>query len=337
MNQKTLPIQIYETPEGEVQLKIFFDPEKETIWMNLNQIAHLFDRDKSVISRHLKNIFKTGELDEKVVVAFFATTTQHGFASGKTQTKMVKYYNLDVILSVGYRVNSKRATRFRQRATKVLKQYLIKGYVINQQRLNQQRLQELENVISIIKKTISLDDLSKDELKWILEIITKYTQTWVALAKYDEWEIKGEGKTTQLQFKLETQNALQAIKKLKESLIKQWQAWEGFWQLRDKAWLENIFANIYQTFGWKEVYPTIEQKAANLLYMIIKNHPFVDGNKRIGAFLFILFLQKNNILHDDTGQIKINDRALTAITLLIAISDPQDKDKMVNLVIELIK
>ena len=337
MSQKTLPIQIYETPEGEVQLKVFFDPEKETIWMSQRDMATLFGVDRSVVTKHIRNIFKDWEIDEKVVSAKFAHTTRHGFMSEKTQVKEVKYYNLDMILAIWYRVNSARAIKFRQRATKVLKQYLIKGYVINQQRLNQQRLQELENVISIIKKTISLDDLSKDELKWILEIITKYTQTWVALAKYDEWEIKGEGKTTQLQFKLETQNALQAIKKLKESLIKQWQAWEGFWQLRDKAWLENIFANIYQTFGWKEVYPTIEQKAANLLYMIVKNHPFVDGNKRIGAFLFILFLQKNNILHDDTGQIKINDRALTAITLLIAISDPQDKDKMVNLVIELIK
>ncbi len=332
--QQNLPIQIYETPEGEVQLKVLFDPEKETIWMNLNQIAYLFGRDKSVISRHLKNIFKSGELDPNQTVANFATVQ-------KEWTKLVKrdieYYNLDVILSVGYRVNSKRATRFRQRATKVLKQYLIKGYAINQQRLNQKKLQELENMINFIKRTISFKDLSKDELQGILEIITKYTQTWITLAKYDEWQISGEGKTKQLQFKLEAENALKAIEKLKESLMKQWQAWEGFGQLRDEAWLENIFANIYQTFGGQEVYPTIEEKAANLLYMIVKNHPFVDGNKRIWAFLFVLFLDKNGILYDENWEIKINHRALTAITLLIAQSNPKEKDMMINLVVELIK
>jgi len=194
MTQQNLPIQIYETPEGEVQLKIFFDPEKETIWMNQKDMALLFGVDRSVITKHIRNIFKDGEIDEKEVSAFFAHTTKHSFLTGKMQTKKVKYYNLDMILAVWYRVNSKRAIKFRQRATKVLKEYLIKWYVINQQRLNQKRLEELEKTINFIKKTLSFKDLTKEELEGILEIITKYTQTWIILAKYDEWKISWEWK-----------------------------------------------------------------------------------------------------------------------------------------------
>ncbi|MDD3302988.1 MAG: virulence protein RhuM/Fic/DOC family protein [Candidatus Gracilibacteria bacterium] len=324
-------IQIFQGKSGEIQFT--GDLQKQTIWGNLNQIADLFGKDKSNISRHIKNIYKTGELSQEQTVAFFATVQKEG---DKLVERNIEYFNLDMILSIGYRVNSSQATKFRIWANNILKEYLIKGYTINQNRLQEKGLKELENTMNLIKKSLKSGDLSKDEALGLLDIITNYTNSWLLLQNYDEDKLDKHGKTKKLNYKLESKEAFESILKLKQNLIDKKEASQLFAQLRDTGGLESIFGNLYQTFGGKELYETTEEKAANLLYFVVKDHPFSDGNKRSGAFLFILFLAKNNILFDKTGNKKINDRALVAITLLIAESNPKDKDLMTKLLINLI-
>lgn len=325
---KKTEIQIFQWLNWEIEFK--GDYSNNTIWANLNQISDLFWKDKSTISRHIKNIFKTWELSEKQVVAFFATTASDG------KTYQVEFYNLDMIISVWYRVNSKQATSFRIWSTSILKDYLIKWYSINNKRLETKWLKELEYTLSLFKNTLKSWDLSKDEALGLLDIITNYTSTWALLQNYDEENLLSEWKTKEINYKLEAEESTESLSELKNDLINKWQATELFAHPREKDYLKWIFWSIYQTFWWEDLYSSIEEKAANLLYFVVKDHPFTDWNKRSGAFLFILFLSKNHILFDQEWNKKINDRALVAITLLIAESNPKDKEIMVKLLVNLI-
>ncbi len=315
-------IEIYQTPNGEIAFR--GDLEHETIWANLNQIATLFNRDKSVISRHIKNIFKSGELDKDSVVAKIATTAKDG------KTYQVDYYNLDMILSIGYRVDSKEATIFRKWSTSILKQYLIDGYAINKHRLSQTK-----TILENLKETIEF--LSTKQIgheKELLNLLKNYSKTLSLLEGYDKNSIDDfEGyRSDKVLTYSETKEVLQ---KLKSNLIAKDEATELFANEKD-AQLDGIIGNLYQTFSCVELYPSVEDKASHLLYFIIKDHPFSDGNKRSASFMFIYFLNKCDYLYKKSGEKKINDNALTALTLLIASSNPNEKEILIKLIKHLI-
>ncbi|MEI6238714.1 MAG: virulence protein RhuM/Fic/DOC family protein [bacterium] len=321
---------IYGGQRGRVELKA--DISKETIWANLDQIAMLFGRDKSVISKHLKNIFNEAELDRNSVVAKNATTAIDG------KRYLVEYYNLDAIIFVGYRVNSKQATIFRQWATKTLKEYLIKGIVINSERIKRlpdKILSDLNSKIEFIQRTVKNRELNKSEADSLLSVIHDYAHSWTYLKEYDEGELalkKGKGKEKK---RFDYEFLLPAILELKNNLFSKKEASDLFGSERDQSF-KGILRTIYQTFDSKELYSSLEEKAAHLLYFIIKDHPFSDGNKRIGSFAFILFLHHNLILMRANGERKINDNTLVALALLIAESDPKEKEMMVALVTNLL-
>jgi death-on-curing family protein len=315
-------IVIYQTPDNQTQIQVQF--EKETVWLTLNQISDLFGRDKSVVSRHLNNIFKEQELDKSSVVAKNATTATDG------KTYQVEYYNLDVIISVGYRVNSKQGTRFRIWATQRLKDYLVKGFAINQKRLD-----ELHQTIQLITQNRESEELQLSEAKGLLNVIENYTKSFVLLNQFDSSDLQLNKLSENITYEIDYHEALQAIQILKEKLIGKNEATALFGNQKDKTF-EGILRSIVQTFDGQYLYPTIEEQAAHLLYFIIKNHPFSDGNKRIGAFMFVWFLEKNKHLIKTSGEIKINDNALTALALLVAQSNPNDKDLMTRLVCNLI-
>lgn len=316
-------IELYKTNDGETEIEVRFD--KETVWLTLSQLADLFDRDKSVISRHLKNIFSTQELVKNSVVAKNATTASDG------KTYQVDYYNLDVIISVGYRVNSKQGTQFRIWATKRLKEYLIQGYSVNHK-----RLEELGRILHIIENTNQKEPEGQiDETKGLLNILMKYAKSFVLLNKYDNNSLDLASLKNHITYEIEYKKAKSAIERLKRELIKQKEASPLFGNQKDQSFA-GILKSITQTFDGKYLYPTIEEQAANLLYFIIKSHPFSDGNKRIGAFLFVWFLEKNTHLLKPSGEHKINDNALAALALLVAQSDPNDKELMIKLICNLI-
>ena len=321
-------IVIYEDANGETNLDVSL--ENDTLWLSQKQLEVLFDRDKSVISRHIKNIFKDEELDKNSVVAKNATTATDG------KIYQVEYYNLDMIISLGYRVNSKRATSFRVWATKILKDYIINGYSINNKRLQQKGLKELNETISLLKDTISNAQIELNEAKGLLDVILNYSRTWTLLQGYDEDSLKIDFVSKEAKFILDSDEAKNYIAQLKDELIKKGEATELFG--REKAGeFEGILRNIYQTFGGVDLLESVEEKAANLLYYIIKGHPFNDGNKRIGAFMFILFLSKNNMLYKSNGELKINDNALVALSLMTAKSDPKQKDTIINLIVNILQ
>ena len=321
-------IVIYEDANGEIKLDVSL--ENDTLWLSQKQLEVLFDRDKSVISRHIKNIFKDEELDKNSVVAKNATTATDG------KIYQVEYYNLDMIISLGYRVNSKRATSFRVWATKILKDYIINGYSINNKRLQQKGLKELNETISLLKNTISNAQIELNEAKGLLDVILNYSRTWTLLQGYDEDTLKINFVSKEAKFILDSDEAKNYIAQLKDELIKKGEATELFG--REKAGeFEGILRNIYQTFGGVDLLESVEEKAANLLYYIIKGHPFNDGNKRIGAFMFILFLSKNNMLYKSNGELKINDNALVALSLMTAKSDQKQKDTIINLIVNILQ
>ena len=308
----------------EVQLK------EETLWLNLNQIAMLFEKDKSVISRHIKNIFKSGELEQDSTVAKFATVQIEGKRKVK---RIIEYFNLDVIIAVGYRVNSKKATQFRIWATNVLKNYLVKGYALNEKRLTEKKLAELENTIKFIKENINTPSLTAKEAKGLIELIERYALVWKWIEEYDTGKIKATTRKKQGR-KIEYNEAKAAITELKKYLIQRDEASDIFGKERDRGLFESALNTIYQSFGGKELYPSFEEKAANLLYLIIKNHPFVDGNKRIGALLFLKFLYEN-ISKEELFN-KFNSNTLTALCYLVAASPANQKEQLINLIINFI-
>ncbi|WP_124642776.1 virulence protein RhuM/Fic/DOC family protein [Amniculibacterium aquaticum] len=317
-------IELYKSSNGETQIEVRF--ENETVWLSLNQIAELFGRDKSVISRHLKNIYKDSELDYNSTVAKNATVHTEG---KRNITREIDYYNLDAIISVGYRVNSKQGTQFRIWATNRLKEYLVKGYSINLK-----RLQELNQIVQIIAQSENNTN-QISETKGLLNILTKYAKSFILLNQFDSNAIELKNLDENITYEIDYKEAIISINELKNQLIEQKEATELFGNQKDQSF-EGILKSVTQTFDGNYLYPTIEEQAANLLYFIIKNHPFSDGNKRIGAFIFVWFLEKNKHLLKNNGENKINDNALIALALLVAQSNPNEKELMIKLICNLI-
>ena len=311
---------IYKTAKNEVALKVRF--ENETVWLTQAQIAVLFGTKRPAITKHLNNIFKSGELKKNSVCSIL----EHTAADGKIYK--TAFYNLDIIISVGYRVNSQRATQFRIWATQILKQYLIKGYVINEKRLLEARekFQELQSAIGFLRETSKKELLIGQEGE-ILSLLSDYAKTLTLLNEYDNGELK-DAKGRKTKFILTYENCSRVIGELRKGLTAKKEAGDLFGQERGGSF-EGIITGLYQTFGGKELYPTIEDKASHILYLIIKDHPFSDGNKRSGAFLFVYFLDKSDYLCRASGERKINDNALTALALLVAESNPKEKERMI--------
>jgi len=313
---------IYEGDEARVEVRV----ERESVWLSLQQLAELFGRDKSVISRHLKAIFASGELERDSVVAKNATTA----ADGKTY--QVEYYNLDAIISVGYRVNSTRATRFRQWATRVLREHLTRGFSLDRARF-ERNAAELEAALQLVKKAAAGEALTADQGRGLVDVIARYTQTFLWLQRYDEGLLaEPQGSPGGVLPTLDEARA--AIARLKSDLMARGEASDLFGRERDDAFAA-ILGNLEQTVFGEPAYPTVETKAAHLLYFVIKNHPFADGNKRIGAFLFVDFLARNGRLVR-AGEPVINDVGLAALALLVAESDAKNKDVMIRLVMNML-
>lgn len=319
---------IYQSKGGKVSLDVKLS--KETVWLAQSQIASLFNTERSVITKHLRNIFGSKELDRDLVCAKIA----HTAADGKIYK--TQFYNLDAIISVGYRVNSKRATQFRIWATKALKDHILKGYTINQQRLaeSQDKFKELQNAIAFLQEKSQKKELKGQE-KEILSLLSNYAKTFSILEQYDKRILK-KPKGKKPEFILEYQDCVKIIFELNKELVTKKGA-GGLFGNEVNNKFESIAKNLYQTFGGKELYKTIEEKAAHLLYFVVKDHPFLDGNKRIGSFLFVYFLDKNKYLYREIGEKKINDNALAALAILIAESNPKEKEQMIALISQLLK
>ena len=319
-------IVLYQAEDGRQMIDVRL--ADETVWLTLTQMSEVFDRDKSVISRHLRNIFETGELAREATVAKNATVQDEG---GREVTRNIEWFNLDVIISIGYRVNSKRGTQFRIWATSVLKDHLVKGYTLNQRRLAEKGIHEVQQVLSLLTNTLENQNLVNDEDLSVLNIVNRYAKTWQLLLQYDEDKLPPPG-TKQITGEiLDLDGARKAITSLKKELMAKVEATDLFGNERSES-LAGIIGAIHQTFGGQDLYPSIEEKAANLLYFVIKDHPFSDGNKRIGSFLFLLFLQINGLL----GKKYFDNKALVALTLLTAASDPGQKDILIKLIVSLL-
>jgi prophage maintenance system killer protein/AraC-like DNA-binding protein len=321
MVKKQEKMVIYQAKNGAIELR--GDLSHETVWATQKQIADVFGVNVRTINEHLKNIFKTEELNEDSVIRKFRITA----ADGKTYD--TQHYNLDAIISVGYRVNSKTATEFRKWATKTLREHITKGYTINRKRIASnydEFMKSVEGIQSLLPEHVTFDP------KDVLELIKEFAGTWVSLDAYDKetLEIKGTSKKS---VRLTSKQLLEAIGTLRTELMQKGEATDIFAHERASGSIEGIVGNVMQSFGGTSVYPTVEEKAAHLLYFMVKNHPFTDGNKRSGAFAFVWFLRKTRV----KGAHNINPSALTALTLLIAESDPKKKDQMVALVTQMLR
>jgi prophage maintenance system killer protein len=323
-------IVLYRAKDGRAAVDVRL--EQETVWLNLNQIAALFDRDKSVISRHLRNIFATKELDRGSTVAFFATVQEEG---GHAVERRIECFNLDAILSVGYRVNSRRGTEFRIWATGVLKDHVLKGYTLNEKRLQAQvaRLSELQAAVDVMGRILGEKAVTGAEAEGLLRVITDYSLALRLLDQYDHQQLRLQGITEAAGFVLTCEAARAGIARMAETMGPM--AAGLFGSEKDKG-LESALGAVYQTFGGRDLYLSIEEKAAHLLYFVVKNHAFVDGNKRIGAFLFIWFLDANGLLYRKDGSKRLADNALVALTLLIAESKPVEKETICKVIVNLI-
>ena len=322
-------ILIYQTEDGEIRLDVKMDGN--TVWLTQVQMSELFGRERTVIGKHIKNIFIEKELDENVVCAKFAHTTPHGAIKGKSQTRELVFYNLDVIISVGYRVKSIRGTQFRIWANKILKDYLIKGYAINQ-KMKLERYQDLKDMVRILGNTLKAQEqLTSDQSRGLLAVVTDYVYALDTLDKYDYQQLLIENTTQGNRFHATYENAMEAIRSLKGRFGES----ELFAHEKDQSFQSSI-ATIYQTFDGLELYPSIEEKAAMLLYLVTKNHSFSDGNKRIAAMLFLWFMENNGILYRPNGEKRIADNTLVALTLMIAESRTEEKDVIVKVIVNLI-
>ena len=321
-------INIYKALDGKTEIQVTLD--HDTVWLSLMQLTHLFQRDKSVISRHINNVFKEKELDMEVTVAKFATVQLEG---DREVERSIEFYNLDVIISVGYRIKSQRGTQFRIWANSILKDYLIKGYSINEKRLLQEneQLRELQESIKILGNVLKHKSLSGDESMGLLKIISDYAYALDILDQYDYQSLEIKNTSGKEIYQVSYDEAMLQIRRIKEIYGNS----ELFGHEKDDSFKSSV-ATIYQTFSGHDLYASIEEKAANLLYFIIKNHSFSDGNKRIAAFLFLYFLEKNEILFDSYGNKRLADNALVALTLMIAVSKTEEKDTMIKIVVNLI-
>ena len=319
---------IYQTDDGQTQIDVRM--EDEMIWLTRQQIAVLFGRDYKTISKHINNALKE-ELADSVVVAKYATTTRHGAIPDKTQTRDTDYFNLEVITSVGYRVKSKRGVQFRQWANKVLKQYLIKGYAVNE-RLRHEQIGELRQLVNMLGRTLeNTSPLSTADTKALFEVVTDYTYALDTLDNYDYERLTIDRTTKEVPFHATYENAMAEIDRLREKFGGS----TLFGNEKDGSFKSSI-GQIYQTFGGQDLYPSVEEKASMLLYLVIKNHSFSDGNKRIAATLFLWFLNNNGVLYNPDRTKRIADNTLVALTLMIAESRTEEKDVMVKVVVNLI-
>ena len=326
MNESS--IQIYRLDNGATEIDVKLD--QDTIWLSQKQIAELFDKDSDTIGLHLKNIYSTGELKEFSTTEDYSVVQKEGTRNVR---RRIKHYNLDAIISVGYRVNSIRGTQFRIWANKILKEYLIQGYSINERALKRQneQLSELQKTIKILSSAIQSKELTSDESKGLLSIVSDYSYALDILDQYDYQTLtitKTSGKDI---YRITYAEAIDQINLVRKAYGNS----ELFGREKDKSFKSSI-STIYQTFDGKDLYPSIEEKAAHLLYFITKNHSFSDGNKRIAAFMFLYFLSKNGILYDSYGNKRIADNTLVALTLMIAVSKQEEMDVMIKVIVNLI-
>ncbi len=321
-------IKIYKTTEGKTSIEV--KVEKETVWLNQYQLEELFETNRTTINKHILNIYKSGELKEEPTCAKIAQVQKEG---KRTVKRNIKYYNLDVIIAVGYRVNSKRGTEFRIWANQIIKDYLLKGYAINQQKLEKQaeQLNELKETIKILGNALEYKELTSDESKGLLKVISDYSYALEILDQYDYQTLKIENTSGKEIYRLTYEETIKQIELVKKTYGNS----DLFGHEKDSSFKSST-ATIYQTFGGIDLYPSIEEKAANLLYFIVKNHSFSDGNKRIAAFIFLYFLEKNGLLFTEEGRKRIADNALVALTLMIAVSKPEEKDTMIKVIVNLI-
>jgi len=320
--EPTPDILLYQSADGHARLEVHL--QNETVWLTQAQMAELFGRERSVITKHLRTVFQTSELDEesnvqKMHIAF--------------SDKPVTYYNLDVIISVGYRVNSRQGTQFRQWATQVLRQYLVQGFVLNEKRLreNARQLTELKRLLRLQGELLENQELTPDQTTALLRVLSDYARALDVLDQYDHQRLRITATSPDTPFELTYEAALQAV----DGLRQQFGGSVLFGREKDESFQSSV-RTIYQSFDGVELYPSAEEKAAHLLYFVVKNHSFSDGNKRIAAFLFVWFMDKNHCLYKPDGSRRLADNALVALTLLIAESKPEDKDVMVKLVVNLI-
>lgn len=320
-------IVIYQTPKKEIELKVRL--KEETLWLDAHQMAQVFDVNRPAVVKHINNIYRTKELNKNSTCSILEQVAADG------KIRKMNLYNLDAIISVGYRVNSRRATQFRIWATKILKQHILHGYTINQQRLleTREKFRELQNAIAFLENKAEKKQLKGQE-KEILSLLAGYAKTLSLLEQYDKDKLKNP-KGKKAEFILGYQDCQRIITQIKEELITKKEAGDLF-GLENSDKFKGISGNIYQTFDQKELYPSLEEKAAHFLYFTIKDHPFTDGNKRIASFLFVYFLDKNNYLYKESGEKKINDNALTALSILIAVSDPKEKDILIKIITNLL-
>ena len=332
MDHKNKGLEIYKAIKGEVVFNV--DAENETIWATANQMSVLFDVTIRNIRDHLNKIYESGELDKNRTRKKNFLVRKEG---NRTVRREIDVYNLDAIISVGYRVNSRKATDFRIWATKVLKQYVVGGIAVNERRIKQlssEKLKNVESMMSVVRRLIARQELDAGEATGVLEVISKYAGSFQTLREYDDGfiDLSAMNKKSKKQVVLTPEMCESFIVELRENQ----NGGELFGKKRNDSFAGSL-SSIYQSYDGKDLYPTIAEKAANLLYFIIKDHPFYDGNKRIGALLFIVFLTMNNYHLTDKGETKISDRALTAMALLIAESNPEEKELIVNLTIKLLE
>ncbi len=319
---------IYKSPEGEAELDV--NLKDDTVWLSQKQMSGLFKKDTDTIGLHIRNLYKEGELSPESTTEYFSVVQKEG---KREVLRKIQYYNLDVIISVGYRVKSKRGTQFRIWANKILKDYLVKGYALNEKRLKEQseKIKELEKSIEVFKRVSENYQLGKNEFSGILKVISDYTYALDILDQYDHQNIKTKKLEKKEGYKITYKDSMSLIKNLKNkfggSML--------FGKQKDESFKSTI-GTIYQTFNKKELYPSIEEKAAMLLYLAIKNHSFIDGNKRIAAALFLMYLGKNNYLYNPNGEKRIADNALVALCLMTAASDPKEREIINKVVINLI-
>lgn len=324
-NELDNKIIIYQTDDGKIQLDVKL--ENDTVWLTQNQMIDLFDSSKGNISEHIKHIYEDGELSEDATVRKFRTVR----LEGKRQvTRNIAYYNLDLIISLGYRVNTKRGISFRQWATHVLKDYLIKGYAINQ-RIREKNYQQMVQLVRSMARTVKLENLATDVRNALLDVVVDYTYALDRLDDYDYQRLTIPESSTEEKFHATYDAAMKVLEELREKF-----GGGGLFANQKDDSFKSSIGQIYQTFDGQELYPTVEEKAAMLLYLVTKNHSFSDGNKRIAATLFLWFMNENGILYDDMHNKRIDDATLVALTLLIAESRPEEKDTMVKVIVNLI-
>ncbi|WP_371232579.1 RhuM family protein [Pseudomonas sp. QE6] len=334
MSESTVstPIAIYQSGNGDKKTEVRL--EGDSVWLTQRQMGEIFGTTPENVLIHLKNIYRDGELDEPATTKDFLVVREEGTRKVRRQ---LKHYNLDAIISVGYRVNSRQGTHFRIWANQILKDYLVKGYALNEQRLTTQqaRIRELERTLTLFQENL-IDQASLPEAKGLVSVIAGYARTFVLLNQFDSERLPSEGFDENIRYAIEPSEANGAIAALKADLLARSEASELFGRPKDDSFL-GVLGNVTQSFDGQFLYPSIEEQAAHLLYFVIKNHPFTDGNKRIGAFLFIWFLQRNQHHLKQDGELKINDNALAAIALLVAQSDPSQKELMIHLIMNLIR